>query len=123
MNRLSSFRFLTYASIVVTIICFIYSIITYHDNKNTIAVGFLILAIILTFLSILLLLDLYSTTRNTVNAEVISIYGRDMRIRLSNSKEMTIRIAKREYKLYKVEDLLTVDLTTRTRQIISLHKI
>lgn len=123
MNRLSSFRFLTYASIVVTIICFIYSFITFNANNIMIALGFLILGIILTVLSALLLLDLYSSSRKTVQAEVISIYGKDLRIRLTTSKEMTIRITKRENKLFQVEDLLTVVLTPRTKQIISLHKI
>lgn len=123
MNRISSFRFLTYSSIIVTIICFIYSIITFQENSHVIASGFLILAILLTLISVLLLLDLFGTTRKTLQAEVISIYGRDMRIRMSNSKEITIRLAKQEYKLYNVEDLLTVVLTPRTKQLISLHKI
>jgi|GEM_PF-6505743 len=123
MNRLNSFRFLTYASIVVTIICFFYSVITFNANNILIAIGFLILGIILTVISALLLLDLYSSDRKTVQAEVITIYGKDLRIRLTTGKEMTIRITKRDYKVYQVEDLLTVVLTPRTKQIISLYKI
>lgn len=123
MNRLNSFRFLTYSAIVVTIICYIYSAITFQENSSMIALGFLILAIVLTVISILLLLDLYRTSRMTIQAEVISRYGRDMRIKMSNNKELTIRLAKREYKLYNVDDLLTVVLTPRTKQVISLKKV
>ncbi|HIW32531.1 MAG TPA: hypothetical protein IAA29_07080 [Candidatus Paenibacillus intestinavium] len=123
MNRLNSFRFLTYSAIVVTIICYIYSAITFQENSSMIALGFLILAIVLTVISILLLLDLYRTSRMTFEAEVISRYGRDMRIKMSNNKELTIRLAKREYKTYNVDDLLTVVLTPRTKQVISLTKV
>jgi len=123
MNRINSFRLLTYSTIVVTIICFICSAITFKETSNLITVGFQTLAILLTFLSVLLLLDLFGTTRKTLQAEVISIYGRDMRIRMSNNKELTIRIAKREHKLFSVEDHLTVELTPHTKQLISLHKV
>ena len=123
MNRLNSFRFLAYSAVVVTIICFIYSAITFLDNSTMIALGFLILAIVLSVISTLLLLDLFSTSRTTIQAEVISRYSRDMRIKMSNNKELTIRLAKREYKLYNVDDVLTVVLTPRTKQVISLTKV